>query len=159
MGWDYANYFEEMMTLENAGLLHIFIAEEGKSNADCTWFYRLVGDNEGQEYLITEESGKATLCGCEECNCFGTELFEYFSAYLALKWIKDKAPDISILLWVCSKKFLFDISEALFGYADKYRCAFLRTLDKDLGHLLSELDVEVLEYSYANKDMIPVFFK
>lgn len=158
MGCDYDNYFDDLETSESEDLLHIFTAKEAKPNADCTLFYRLVSDTDARADLTTEESGKVTLCDCEECSRFGAELSEYFSAYLALDWAKQNTPDISILLWVSSKKFLFDVSEELFGYCDKYSCTFLRTIDKDLGRLLSELNVEVVEYSYANKDIIPANF-
>lgn len=159
MGWAYDDYFEDIGKLDCAELLHIFTNVEAKpKNEDCTWFYKMVSDL-SECNLNQETSGKATLCGCEECKAFGAELFEYFSVYLALEWVKNSLPDVEIWLWVSSEKFLFDENKsALWNYDKIYNCAFLRTLGKDLSSLLSELKVEISHYSYANKELIPTFF-
>jgi hypothetical protein len=151
--------FTESDLLAETRFVQIFTNEEAKpKNFDCNWFYQFVEESYKNADLITKESGNATLCGCEECKCFGIEIYEFFSIYLALSSVKKTARNIEIELWVSSEKFLFDENEGLFSYYDEiYKCAFLRTLGKDLSQLLCKLKVEILHYSYANKDSIRVF--
>lgn len=161
MGWDYEGYCEDI-TLEETDAVDIFTNEGAKpKNKDCTWFYQIFADGYVSEdlYCIEEQSGNATLCSCKECENFGTDVFEYFSIYQALKKIAENKPDISVSLWISSEKFLFDENECLFSsYDEVYKCAFLRTLGKDLGQLLEKLRVEIFHYEYLNKDIIPIFF-
>ncbi len=154
-----ANFTEDEV-LNVTGFVQIFTNEEAKpKNIDCNWFYQFVEESYKDADLMTEESGNATLCGCEECKSFGIEIYEFFSIYLALSSVKKTARNIEIELWVSSEKFLFDENEGVFShYSEIYGCPFLRTLGKDLRQLFSELKVKVFHYSYANKDMINVFF-
>jgi hypothetical protein len=144
---------ENVEAVENEEFLEIFTNQEVKSNTDWTWFYRAYGTED------SEDGGDVNLCQCAECCNFGKDLFEYFSIYTALTWVKDNYPDADITLWVGSDKFMLDISEDLLWYYEEiYKCAFLITLAKDITQLLAKLNVEVLQYCYANKDIIPSYF-
>lgn len=153
MNLEYNNNFEDVEVLEDEGLVEIFTNEEAKPNTEMTWFYRVFGTEENGD------GGEVNLCQCAECCNFGNDLFEYFSIYTALTWVKDNYPDANIILWFGSGKFMRDASEDLFWYyGEIYKCAFLRTLGKEIANLLAKLDVEVLQYCYANKDIIPNYF-
>lgn len=164
---NFLDVFEELEELEELGfythgasevftqgILEVFTNEEARPDSNWIWFYRIMSSENKRI-----DGGEFNLCNCAECIEFGKDVFEYFSIYTALTWIKSNHSDVSINLWVSSEKFLYDSSENLLGlYGEMYRCAFIKTLGKDLSRLLSKLDVEIFQYCYANNEIIPVFF-
>jgi hypothetical protein len=140
-------YFEDVIDVVTD--IEIYTGLEVRPNNSCTWYYQIIAKNILDEYLFVEnENGNALLCRCLECDYMSGEIFEYFSVYKALAWIKDNYPQTSVSLWVTSKEFLFDENEdVLWHYNKIYKCAFLQTLGKDLSHLLSKIKVEALHYS------------
>lgn len=136
--------------------IRIFTNEEAKPNADCNWFYRLLGEDDNS---IETASGYIALCNCSECIKFGRQLPEYISILRALESVQTYTPNAQIELWVSSETFLTDIYECPFAHYEQfYRCPLLQKLSEHLKTLLTKLEVEVFHYSYVNKDSIPRFF-
>jgi hypothetical protein len=142
LDWEKVRDIWELSTRKS---LEIYTAIEAKPNAECDWFYQIECDDYAEKFgFDDEDSGFLTYCSCLECKNLGVDLFEYFSIYEALSWVKYYVPQITVNLWVTSKKFLFEAEEELLTFnAERYTCSFLKNLCNELQGLLFELDVRI----------------
>lgn len=155
MGNFYDIYFEMMGTNEDSVLLNIYTDAKSKPNDDCTWFYRIENDNAYGTFehkVIESNSGNDLLCDCERCKAFGSELYEYYSILLALKWVNEINPDARIILWVSSKSFIFDYEDELFGY-DRFSCPFMTNMDEELNQFIDKNSVFVSEFDRKSREL------
>ena len=151
-------FFEGKNSKTEMSLLDIFTSEEAKPK-EGNWFYKIFGKEDyllGNPKFLTMSNGNITLCTCKECQKFGAELYEYFSIYQALKWVSDNAPDKSCMIFFSSERFLYDYENQLWRfYGEIYECPILIELGKAISDLLLHLDIEAVQDTYANKEIIP----
>ena len=138
-------------------LIEIYTCRESKPKTDCNWFYTIADDS---GCSIKKASGKAEFCNCRECQRFGDKKYEYYSLLQALTALQGFSGANYIDLWVSSDSFISDHSEELLEhYGQFHKCPFLQMLGLSLNAELEKRNIgEIFHYSYANRDIIKMFF-
>ena len=137
---------------------HIYLftnIEARATDSNSDFYYQVYGDIGGLVCKIEIRDVQLARCECNSCVFEGPELDECISIRSGLGWTLEKFGTVPIWLWVSSQQFIEGVDKGFQNYP--VSCDFQRQLIDDIGALFGKLDIRIDEYSYVNKDMIPVF--
>jgi hypothetical protein len=151
--------FENLDLHEQTSFLEVFTNVEAKpKGVESNFHFKIFGRHEYLgEFLVKEESGVVPACGCSDCKSMGADWYEFYSATQALTWIDNLDVHLPITLWMTSDKLILEDAENVFG-GRKIKCKHLQNLHSTLLYLFHHLSIDVNAYTYANKDIIRVWF-
>lgn len=120
----------------------IYAGDSVSSLRDRQIYYKVEGEHPyfDEPFLVEEYDELFTLCDCEVCSRRDKNLWEYYSIYLALKFVKVNLPLVPIIIRVDSDDFLADAVDG-FYYPDRSKCQKINRFMSELFDLLWKLGI------------------
>lgn len=142
---------------DNCEAVTIFLNEKRRPrNIFDTWDFEIrLLSPWGDDLVVHAEEDTGSLCDCQECQNFGSELLDYYSLHNALTWLEEKGRNnIDVNILTDSEKMLSDASDGFCAYGNRYECPFLKILEEDLARFAQTFVLRRHPFHAAKKEAI-----
>lgn len=155
------DYYMDTMEVENEmKSISVFTNDEHNPKTDCDWSYVIATeDANGQGEYIKEMSDVMAFCECSHCENSKKEIAECVSLCEALEWVRMNKSGFPVTAYVSSEilSLVKSEPEAFDKEIERLQSCQLKVEAEKLETLLQKMEVEITEFNYANKDILPFY--
>jgi hypothetical protein len=153
-------YTDTLALKDEVKSISVFTNDEHNPRTDCDLSWVVTGEGEdGHGEFIKEMSDVMAFCECSYCEKSKKEIAECVSLCDALEWVQANKPGFPVNAYVSTELLSLAKSEpeAFDKEVEGRHSCQLKVEAEKLEKLLEKMEVKIVEFSYANKDILPIF--
>ena len=154
-------YYMDTVELEDEiRCISVFTNDEHNPRPDSGWSWVINREGaNGQGEVIKKMSDVVGFCECSHCQNSQKEIAECSSLCDALEWVRVNKSGFPVNAYVSSQLLSLAKSEpdTFKGQVEARQSCQLKDVSEQLIKLIQKLEVEIIEFTYANKDILPFY--